>query len=49
MDVVEVVAQQTGIPAEKLTMTDSERLLQLGSFLKRRVLGQDSAMDSTSR
>ena len=46
MDVVEVVAQQTGIPAEKLTMTDSERLLQLGSFLKRRVLGQDSAMDS---
>jgi len=43
-DVADVLAQQTGIPAEKLSQRDSQRLLALGDFLESRIIGQSSAL-----
>ena len=48
MDVIDVVATQTGIPSDKLMVTDSERLLRLSEYLKSRVVGQNCAMESVS-
>jgi ATP-dependent Clp protease ATP-binding subunit ClpC len=40
-DVAKIIAKQTGIPLNKLTDSENEKLLQLDSYLKDRVIGQD--------
>ncbi len=47
--VAAVVAVWTGIPANQLTKTESERLLQLEEILHKRVVGQDEAVKSVAR
>jgi len=47
--VAEVVARWTGIPVQKLSQTERERLLNLGPALKARVLGQEAAADAIAR
>lgn len=44
--VAQVIARWTGIPVSKLSKAESERLLNLGDVLKRRVVGQDDAIES---
>ncbi len=48
-DVAEVVAGWTGIPAQKLTQSEGERLLQLEETLHNRVIGQDKAVTAIAR
>jgi len=47
--VASVVAVWTGIPANQLTKTESERLLQLEEILHKRVVGQEEAVKSVAR
>jgi ATP-dependent Clp protease ATP-binding subunit ClpB len=47
-DVATVVSRWTGIPVNKLTATDQERLLNLEGFLHERVIGQDAAVTAVS-
>ncbi|KOA19928.1 negative regulator of genetic competence ClpC/MecB [Clostridium homopropionicum DSM 5847] len=47
--IAEVVAKWTNVPVEKLTETESERLLKLESILHNRVIGQEEAVKSISR
>jgi ATP-dependent Clp protease ATP-binding subunit ClpB len=44
--VAQVISRWTGIPVSKLSKAESERLLKLGNVLKRRVVGQDDAIDA---
>eukprot|EP00834_Sanchytrium_tribonematis_P006594 NODE_500_length_6721_cov_0.845492.p1 type:complete len:869 gc:universal NODE_500_length_6721_cov_0.845492:2867-261(-) len=46
--ITQVVAKWTGIPVEKLSKSDVERLVNLESVLKKRVIGQDEAIKSVS-
>ncbi|MDO4568061.1 MAG: ATP-dependent Clp protease ATP-binding subunit [Clostridia bacterium] len=48
-DIAQVVNLWTGIPVQKLTETDSERLLHLEEALHKRVIGQDDAISAVSR
>ncbi len=48
-DIADIVAAWTGIPVKKLAEEDSERLLNLDSVLKERVVGQDAAVDAVAR
>ena len=48
-DVAEVVAAWTGIPLQKLTRGEGERLLQLETRLRERVVGQQAAVSAVSR
>lgn len=43
-DVAKIIAKQTGIPLNKLTDSENEKLLQLDSYLKDRIIGQDEAI-----
>lgn len=43
-DVAQVLSRWTGIPAQKLEKTESEKLLNMESTLKERVIGQDEAI-----
>ena len=43
-DVAKIISKQTGIPLSKLTDTENEKLVQLDSYLKARVIGQDEAI-----
>jgi len=45
-DIAEVISRWTGIPVNKLSQTDRERLLQLESRLRERVIGQEAAIKS---
>jgi ATP-dependent Clp protease ATP-binding subunit ClpB len=47
-DVATVVSKWTGIPVNKLTATDQERLLNLEGFLHERVIGQDAAVTAVA-
>eukprot|EP00388_Colpodella_angusta_P022705 GDKJ01058092.1.p1 GENE.GDKJ01058092.1~~GDKJ01058092.1.p1 ORF type:complete len:1003 (-),score=236.87 GDKJ01058092.1:89-3097(-) len=47
-DIAEVVAVWTGIPVSKLVKADRERLLTLQEHLKKRVVGQDDAIEALS-
>jgi len=47
-EIAEVVARWTGIPVTKLNQTEREKLLQLGSVLHRRVVGQDTAVEAVA-
>jgi len=47
--VAQIVAKQTGIPLARLEQKETEKLLNMEDYLKRRVLGQDEAVASVSR
>ncbi len=44
--ITEIISRWTGIPANKLSQTQRERLLHLGDRLKERVVGQDGAVNN---
>lgn len=48
-DIASVVASWTGIPVNKLTETESKKLLELENELHKRVIGQDEAIDAVSK
>jgi ATP-dependent Clp protease ATP-binding subunit ClpB len=48
-DVGEVVADWTGIPVSKMMESEREKLLNMPDRLRRRVVGQDHAIDEISR
>ncbi|CAE7761488.1 clpB1, partial [Symbiodinium pilosum] len=43
-DIQEIVSMQTGIPVEKMSMGDRQRLLNLEEQLHKRLIGQDDAV-----
>ncbi len=43
-DVAKIISKQTGIPLSKITDSENEKLVQLDSYLKARVIGQDEAI-----
>lgn len=47
--VAAVVAELTGIPVQRLTQDESERLLRLEEVLHRRVIGQENAVNAIAR
>ncbi len=48
-DIAAIVSSWTGIPATKLTLDESARLLNLESVLHEKVVGQDEAVKAVSR
>lgn len=48
-DIAHMVAVKTGIPAESLTESESERLLHLEESLRQRIIGQDAAVTAVSQ
>jgi len=48
-DIAAVVAGWTGIPVQRMTMIESERLMQLEETLHQRVIGQEEAVTAVSR
>ncbi|MGI6705922.1 MAG: ATP-dependent Clp protease ATP-binding subunit [Clostridia bacterium] len=48
-DIAEIVSSWTGIPVNKLTEEESQRLLNMEDVLHRRVIGQDEAVKAVSR
>lgn len=44
-DIAKVLSRWTGIPTEKLKQNDSEKLLAMESILKKRVAGQEEAIE----
>lgn len=47
--IASVIAKWTNVPVEKLTESESERLLKLEEILHKRVIGQEEAVDSIAR
>ncbi|KAK9810143.1 hypothetical protein WJX72_005514 [[Myrmecia] bisecta] len=47
-DIAVVVSRWTGIPVQRLTKTDRERLLELENELHKRVVGQDAAVKAVA-
>ena len=43
-DIAKIVSRWTGIPAEKLELSESERLLRMAEIMEERVVGQDEAI-----
>lgn len=48
-DIADVLAKWSGIPVNKITESDTERLRSLSADLKARVIGQDEAVESIAR
>lgn len=48
-DIAQVVAGWTGIPVQRMTMAEGEKLLKLEDTLHKRVIGQDAAVSAVSR
>ena len=48
-DIAQVVALMTGIPLTRLIKTEVDSLLKLGDSLKRRIIGQNEAVDAIAR
>ena len=48
-DVSEVVSMITGIPVQRVAQSESDRLLTMGTALKKRIVGQDPVIDILSR
>ncbi|MCX7904326.1 MAG: ATP-dependent Clp protease ATP-binding subunit [Caloramator sp.] len=48
-DIANVVSRWTGIPVNKLTETESEKLLKLEEILHQRVVGQEEAVKAVAR
>ncbi|MGA1131333.1 MAG: ATP-dependent chaperone ClpB [Prochlorotrichaceae cyanobacterium] len=47
-DIAEIVARWTGIPVNRLLESERQKLLQLESYLHRRVIGQDEAVTAVA-
>lgn len=43
-DVAKIIAKRTGIPADKLVQSESDKLAHLEDYLRRKVVGQDDAL-----
>lgn len=48
-DIAEVVAMMTGIPVQRVARSESEKILHMEEALKKRVIGQDEAIETISR
>merc|ERR1711965_599255 len=48
-DIAQIVAAWTSIPVNKLTKSESEKLLQMEETLHSRIIGQDEAVVAVSR
>ncbi len=48
-DIRDVISQWTGVPLSRIAAEESQRLLEMDSFLKERVIGQDEAVTAVSR
>ena len=48
-DIAEVVAMITGIPTQRVTLSENEKLIGMASNLKKIVIGQDDAVDNLTR
>ena len=48
-DIAQIVAAWTGIPVNKMTRSESEKLLQMEETLHSRIIGQDEAVVAVSR
>lgn len=48
-DIAHVVASWTGIPVQRMTARESERLMKLEETLHKRVIGQDAAVSAVAR
>lgn len=48
-DVADVVAMMTGIPVNKIAMSETEKLMKLPEELKKMVVGQDEAIEHLSK
>ena len=48
-DIAQIVASWTGVPVNKLTESESEKLLQMEDTLHQRLIGQDEAVKAISR
>ena len=48
-DVAAVVSKMTGIPLTKVAQSEGERLLHMQEHLRRRIVGQDEAIDTVVR
>jgi ATP-dependent Clp protease ATP-binding subunit ClpB len=44
-DIADVVATWTGVPPQKLMENERDRILTMGDELKKRVIGQDNAIE----
>ncbi|MCF8226091.1 MAG: ATP-dependent chaperone ClpB [Bacteroidales bacterium] len=47
-DIAEIVARWTGIPVTKMLQNDKEKLLHIEDELRKRVIGQDEAVEAVS-
>ncbi len=47
-DIAKVLSRWTGIPAEKLQTSETEKLINMPEILKERVVGQDEAIEAIS-
>jgi ATP-dependent Clp protease ATP-binding subunit ClpB len=47
-DIARVVSRWTGIPVTRLLSSESEKLIHLGDELKKRVMGQDEALEKVA-
>ena len=47
-DVAEVVSTWTGIPVSRMLKGEQEKLIQMESYIKKRVIGQEKAIDAVS-
>lgn len=48
-NVAEVVSMMTGIPVQRVGQTDSQKLLGMGEAMKKRIIGQDEAVQKLVR
>lgn len=48
-DMTEVVAMMTGIPVNKISQSESEKLMNMEQELKKQVVGQDEAIEKLTR
>ena len=48
-DIARVLSRWTGIPSEKLQSSEKEKILQMEEILKKRVVGQDEAIETVAR
>jgi len=47
-DIAEIIAKWTGIPATKLLETEKEKLLKMEDYMRKRVIGQQKAVEAVS-
>lgn len=48
-DIANIVGRQTGIPVERLTETEVEKILNMGEILKENIVGQNDAITTISK